>query len=60
MTQVRGYADQLLRVKSNPYDPSNRRISILVKNQTAPTPELKNVTADSGRTAASPIKSPAK
>jgi hypothetical protein len=23
----------LLRVKANPYDPSNRRISILVKNQ---------------------------
>ncbi len=33
VTQIRGYADQLLRVKSNPYDPSNRRISILVKNQ---------------------------
>ena len=32
VTQVRGYADQMLRVKSNPYDPSNRRISILVKN----------------------------
>jgi chemotaxis protein MotB len=32
VTQVRGYADQLLRVKSNPYDPSNRRITILVKN----------------------------
>ena len=32
VTQMRGYADQLLRVKSNPYDPSNRRISILVKN----------------------------
>jgi len=30
---VRGYADQLLRVKSNPYDPSNRRVSILVKNR---------------------------
>lgn len=32
VTQVRGYADQLLRVKANPYDPSNRRVSILVKN----------------------------
>jgi chemotaxis protein MotB len=32
VTQVRGYADQLLRVKSDPYDPSNRRISILVRN----------------------------
>ena len=32
VTQVRGYADQFLRVRSNPFDPSNRRISILVKN----------------------------
>jgi chemotaxis protein MotB len=32
VTQIRGYADQLLRVKNNPYDPSNRRITILVKN----------------------------
>jgi chemotaxis protein MotB len=40
VTQVRGYADQLLRVKANPYDPSNRRISILVKNQSAMPPEL--------------------
>jgi chemotaxis protein MotB len=32
VTQVRGYADQLLRVTNNPFDPSNRRISILVKN----------------------------
>ena len=39
VTQVRGYADQMLRVKSNPTDPSNRRISILVKNdsETVPT-----------------------
>lgn len=36
VTQVRGYADQMLRVKSNPYDPSNRRISILVKNEGGP------------------------
>ena len=40
VTQVRGYADQLLRVKSNPEDPSNRRISILVKNSEAPVPNL--------------------
>jgi chemotaxis protein MotB len=33
VSQVRGYADQLLRVKTNPFDPSNRRISILVKNE---------------------------
>jgi chemotaxis protein MotB len=34
VTQVRAYADQLPRVKDNPFDPSNRRISILVKNGT--------------------------
>jgi chemotaxis protein MotB len=43
VTQVRGYADQFLRVKSNPYDPSNRRISILVKNASdGSTPAIKN------------------
>jgi chemotaxis protein MotB len=41
VTQVRGYADQLLRVQSNPFDPSNRRVSILVKNRGGSTPELK-------------------
>jgi chemotaxis protein MotB len=38
VTQVRGFADQMLRVKSNPYDPSNRRITILVKNKDDATP----------------------
>lgn len=32
VTQVRGYADQFLRVPSDPSDPSNRRITILVRN----------------------------
>ncbi|MGB7267712.1 MAG: flagellar motor protein MotB [Terracidiphilus sp.] len=40
VTQVRGYADQFLRVKSNPFDPSNRRVTILVKNQDGSTPSL--------------------
>ncbi|MGO8932494.1 MAG: flagellar motor protein MotB [Terracidiphilus sp.] len=41
VTQVRGFADQMLRVKNNPYDPSNRRITILVKNQdNAPPPQI--------------------
>jgi chemotaxis protein MotB len=31
VTQVRGYADQMLRVPSNPFDPSNRRISVIVQ-----------------------------
>ena len=38
VTQVRAYADQFLRVKNNPYDPSNRRITILVKNQEGTAP----------------------
>ena len=32
VTQVRGYADQMLRNPKNPYDPSNRRVTILVSN----------------------------
>jgi chemotaxis protein MotB len=40
VSQVRGYADQFLRVKSDPFDPSNRRISILVKNDDQPVPTL--------------------
>jgi len=43
VTQVRGYADQMLRVKNNPTDPSNRRVSILVKNDNDQVP---SVTAD--------------
>jgi chemotaxis protein MotB len=31
ISQVRGYADQLLRVKSDPMDPTNRRISLSVQ-----------------------------
>jgi len=40
VTQVRGYADQMLRVKNNPTDPSNRRVSILVKNDNESVPIL--------------------
>jgi|SRR6185312_13467971 len=31
VTQIRGYADQLLRLPERPEDPSNRRISIIVQ-----------------------------
>jgi chemotaxis protein MotB len=52
VTQVRGYADQFLRVKSNPYDPSNRRISILVKNGgDGAAPVIKNARTVDGETA---------
>jgi chemotaxis protein MotB len=53
VTQVRGYADQLLRVKDNPFDPSNRRISILVKKQEGPLPNLPGGTIVHG-----PVPSP--
>jgi chemotaxis protein MotB len=57
VTQVRGFADQMLRVKSNPYDPSNRRITILVKNQdnASPLPQLAHATVvDGGPSGANP------
>ena len=57
VTQVRGFADQMLRVKSNPYDPSNRRITILVKNQdnAAPPPQLAHATVvGAGQSGANP------
>lgn len=41
VTQVRGYADQLLRVQGNPFDASNRRVSILAKNRDGKVPELR-------------------
>jgi chemotaxis protein MotB len=68
VTQVRGYADQLLRVKNNPLDPSNRRISILVKNQEGPLQNLQGARAVDSQVDASareakaggPGKSPAR
>lgn len=54
VTQVRGYADQMLRVKSNPYDPSNRRISILVKSDGHPIPDLKGASVMNDAAPASP------
>lgn len=38
VTQVRAYADQMLRVTKDPFDPSNRRITILVKNDGSKSP----------------------
>lgn len=58
VTQVRGYADQFLRVKSNPYDPSNRRISILVKNEgNGPAPIIKHAEVVGGAPMAANAKS---
>jgi chemotaxis protein MotB len=33
VSQVRGFADQRLRLPQNPEDPSNRRISLIVQYQ---------------------------
>lgn len=57
VTQVRGYADQFLRVKNNPYDPSNRRISILVKNAPdgATPPPIHNAAIVDGGAGAKPL-----
>lgn len=38
VSQVRGYADQKLRVPDNPMDPSNRRISLIVQYLTVAPP----------------------
>ncbi len=50
VSQVRGYADQMLRVKANPFDPSNRRVSILVKNDNETVPTLSAASVVNGTT----------
>jgi chemotaxis protein MotB len=51
VTQVRGYADQLLRTPGQPLDPSNRRISVIVQN-------LENKPEEPAKTDAQPGTSP--
>jgi chemotaxis protein MotB len=48
ISQVRGFADRQLRVKTNPLDPSNRRISVIVHYLEAPAPQA---LAQAGQTA---------
>ncbi|MFP5249689.1 MAG: OmpA family protein, partial [Acidobacteriota bacterium] len=58
VTQVRGYADQLLRVKNDPYDPSNRRVTILVRNgASGAPPTLPDMKVGSGTPPAAPAAS---
>ena len=57
VTQVRGYADQMLRVKNNPTDPSNRRISILVKNDNE---KVQTLSADGVVNGSTPLPATAK
>ncbi|HLN01914.1 MAG TPA: flagellar motor protein MotB [Bryobacteraceae bacterium] len=37
--QVRGFADQRLRIPNEPTNPSNRRVSVIIQYMTAPAPE---------------------
>jgi chemotaxis protein MotB len=39
IAEVRGYADQRLRLPANPFDPSNRRISLIVQYPTVAPPK---------------------
>jgi chemotaxis protein MotB len=48
VSQVRGYADQKLRKKDTPFDPSNRRISVIVHPIEAP-PEEKDEAKSEGK-----------
>jgi chemotaxis protein MotB len=50
VSQVRGYADQMPRIKDNPTDPSNRRVSILVKNDTDAVPTISAANVVDGTT----------
>ena len=54
VAQVRGYADQSLRVPADPMDPSNRRISLIVQFLDAPAgskgPEVLGVSEDGKET----------
>ena len=57
ISQVRGYADQLLRVKNDPLDPSNRRVSLIVQwADGAGPPSLKTTEEGKGEKAGEPAK----
>ncbi len=47
VSQVRGYGDQMLRVPSNPFDPTNRRVSVIVQwaDTSAPAPDAAKVSS---------------
>jgi len=52
ISQVRGFADQRLLLKDDPTNPSNRRISIIVRNQ--------GLDEQDEKLAAAPVAAPAK
>jgi len=48
--QVRGFADQMLRKKDEPLDPSNRRVSVIVRYQDNPPGEASGNESKEGKT----------
>jgi chemotaxis protein MotB len=67
ISQVRGFADQRLLLKNDPKNPSNRRISIIVRNQGLDLQEetfaqapVAETAAKAGEVAAKPKAQPAK
>jgi chemotaxis protein MotB len=53
VSQVRGYADQMLRAPDNPLSASNRRISVIVQNMEA-TPETADKAEEPAKESAPP------
>ncbi len=60
ISQVRGFADQRLLLKDDPTNPSNRRISIIVRNEGLDQQEEKFAEAPAGEVAARQEAPPAK
>lgn len=59
VSQVRGYADEMLRDKANPYDPSNRRITLVVQYlNAAPPVQRSSISHGSSTEAAAPSARP--
>jgi chemotaxis protein MotB len=56
ISQVRGFADQRLLLKNDPTNPSNRRISIIVRNQGLDEQDEKLAAASTAAVAAAPAK----
>lgn len=56
ISQVRGFAEQRLLLKDDPGNPSNRRISIIVRNEGLDQQEEKFAEAPAGEPAAPPAK----
>jgi chemotaxis protein MotB len=59
ISQIRGYADQSLRVPANPLDPSNRRISLIVQWLDATSPDVPKSAAGSATAAPAALDAPA-